>query len=362
MIIASKKGYPDEITKEVWRQIESFAGYAFSKGHSASYAVESYQCMYLKTHYPLEYMVAVMNNGGGFYGTEFYVHEARMCGATVHAPDINKSLHHATIYGSDIYLGFHFIAELETHTSEIILEERNRNGEFMSLEDFMKRVSISVEQLRILIRIDTFRFTGRTKQQLLWNIHSIIGGEKKTKAEKELFETDRKKFQLPELYFNKIDDVWDEMEILGFPLCSPFELIKEKIERSGTEAQSKSLTSEISASSRLCVKNLLSVAAEFHSHSGKIISIVGYMVTRKNTRTKKGDGMAFGTFLDKEGGWIDTTHFPNALKQFPFIGRGCYLITGKVVEEFGFYSLDVTAMKRLDYVERFSTEKEIQIH
>ena len=64
------KGYPDELTNEVWRQTESFAGYAFAKGHSASYAVESYQSLYLKTYYPLEYMVAVLNNGGGFYSNE----------------------------------------------------------------------------------------------------------------------------------------------------------------------------------------------------------------------------------------------------------------------------------------------------
>ena len=80
------------------------------------------------------------------------------------------------------------------------------------------------------------------------------------------------------------------------------------------------------------------------------------MVTRKSTRTKRGDAMAFGTFLDKEGKWIDTTHFPNVLAQFPFYGRACYLITGKVVEEFGFYSLEVTKMQKLNYVERFSAE------
>ena len=61
------KGYDDSLLSEVWRQIESFAGYAFAKGHSASYAVESYQSLYLKAHYPLEYMVATINNGGGFY-------------------------------------------------------------------------------------------------------------------------------------------------------------------------------------------------------------------------------------------------------------------------------------------------------
>ncbi|HAR22188.1 MAG TPA: hypothetical protein DCR47_06455, partial [Cryomorphaceae bacterium] len=63
------RGYSLELAQDIWRQIESFAGYAFAKGHSASYAVESYQSLYLKAHYPLEYMVAVINNFGGFYST-----------------------------------------------------------------------------------------------------------------------------------------------------------------------------------------------------------------------------------------------------------------------------------------------------
>jgi len=61
---SKSKGYPDKIINEIWRQIESFAGYSFSKAHSASYAAESFQSLYLKTHYPLEFMVAVINNYG----------------------------------------------------------------------------------------------------------------------------------------------------------------------------------------------------------------------------------------------------------------------------------------------------------
>lgn len=86
-----KKGEPDSVIFEVWEQIASFAGYAFAKGHSASYAVESYQTLYLRAYFPLEYMVAVLNNGGGFYRAEFYVHEARMLGGIVHPPCVNQS-------------------------------------------------------------------------------------------------------------------------------------------------------------------------------------------------------------------------------------------------------------------------------
>lgn len=174
----AQKGHAPDTTAEVWRQIESFAGYAFSKGHSASYAVESYQCMFLKTYFPLEYMVACINNGGGFYAAEFYVHEARLNGGIILAPDVNHSAYETTISGKNVYLGFHLVGELETKTAENILNARTQEGPFTSLAGFMQRVEISLEQLRLLIRINALRFTGRTKQQLLWDIHEMIGHEK----------------------------------------------------------------------------------------------------------------------------------------------------------------------------------------
>ncbi|MAB58566.1 MAG: DNA polymerase III subunit alpha, partial [Aequorivita sp.] len=99
-------GKNEAFTAEVWRQIESFAGYAFAKGHSASYAVESYQSLFLKAYFPLEYMVATLNNGGGFYSVELYVHEARMHGGNILQPCINRSFNETVIYGKDIYIGF----------------------------------------------------------------------------------------------------------------------------------------------------------------------------------------------------------------------------------------------------------------
>jgi DNA polymerase-3 subunit alpha len=85
------KGYPDSITNEVWRQIESFAGYSFSKAHSASFAVESYQSLYLKSYFPVEFMVAVINNFGGFYQSWVYFNEAKRCGAIIELPCVNRS-------------------------------------------------------------------------------------------------------------------------------------------------------------------------------------------------------------------------------------------------------------------------------
>ncbi len=321
------KGYTAAVTNEVWRQIESFAGYSFSKGHSASYAVESYQSLYLKAYFPKEFMVGVINNFGGFYRTENYIHEAKMSGATILAPCVNRSEHLTSICEDDIYLGFIHLAELEKNAVETLLCEREKNGVFKNLENFMKRVNISVEQLRILIRIGAFRFTDKSKKELLWEIHSIIGSHKKTNPKQELFEIKKKEFKLPELHHHAYDDALDEIEILGFPLCSPFSLLKEE------------------------VKNNLH-ASELMAHVNKHIEIIGYYVTHKITKTVKGEYMSFGTFLDDKGFFFDTTHFPNVLEKHPFTGKGCYLLKGKITQEFSFPSIEVSYMEKLALLNR----------
>src|SRR5690606_39988742 len=125
-----------------------FAGYSFCKAHSASYAVECYVCLDLKVHYPLEFMVAVINSQGGFYRTDVYVHEARMSGARILNPCINKSGYETSLHGRDVYLGLMLLQGLESRLAEGIVEERERNGDFVSLEDFGRRRPIGIEGMQ----------------------------------------------------------------------------------------------------------------------------------------------------------------------------------------------------------------------
>ncbi|MBL7874627.1 MAG: DNA polymerase III subunit alpha, partial [Cyclobacteriaceae bacterium] len=220
----TEKKYPQHITDRVWFEIESFAGYSFAKGHSASYAVESYQSLFLKAHYPLEFMVSVINNFGGFYRTEFYFHEARMNGARIEAPCVNNSDHLTTIYDDTIYIGFVHLKSLETKIAQHIPLERQKNGSYKSLDNFLRRTpGIGLEQLRILIRLGSFRFTGKTKQHLLWEAMLFLSNTRtKPTTTVELFDTEPKEFPLPELKRNVLEDAFDEIELLGFPLCNPF--------------------------------------------------------------------------------------------------------------------------------------------
>lgn len=166
-------GYTDELAQEVWRQMKSFGGYSFSKAHSASFAVESFQSLFLKTYYPMEFMVAVINNEGGFYNTALYVLELMKAGATVLGPCVNNSEYFTQITGKIVYIGFRRIKSLQEKLALLIVEERMRTGPYLHLQDFIERTGITAEQLNILIQVDAFRFTGKNKKQLLWEANFL---------------------------------------------------------------------------------------------------------------------------------------------------------------------------------------------
>jgi len=316
-------GYPEETIREVWRQIDSFAGYSFSKAHSASYAAESYQSLYLKAYYPLEFMVAVINNFGGFYRSWVYFNEAKRCGAIINLPCINHSGYKTGIYGSDVYIGFIHIMNLEANLGISIEVERNRNGWFFDLVDFIQRINPGQEQLILLIKAGALRFTGKTKPQLLWEAHLFFGKSTQVVRQSVLFSEPVKKFMLPELKQSVTEDFYDELELIGFPVTlSYFDMLKTSFRG---EVKARELVQ--------CI--------------GKTVRMVGLFVTLKYVWTVKKELMHFGTFFDDDGNFFDTVHFPSSLKDYPFRGRGVYLILGKVTEEFGFTGLTVEKMAKL---------------
>ncbi|NBP05643.1 MAG: DNA polymerase III subunit alpha [Bacteroidetes bacterium] len=325
--LCKEKGHPEKLSAEVWHQIESFAGYSFAKGHSASYAVESYQSLYLKAYHPLEFYVGVINNFGGFYRTEFYLHGARMCGADIEPPCINHSDYLTNINGRKVHLGFVHVSSLEQKLAEHIVAERNTNGPYLSLFDFKERVEPGLEQLKILIRIGALRFTGKSRKELMWEAHWLVNRRKPVAATEKLFRESPRDFALPELSHNALEDAYEQIELLGFPLISPFELL---------------------APETLPQKPILSKHLE--GMQEKTVQITGYLVTIKPTRTIKGQEMNFGTWLDVSGHFFDTLHFPDALKRFPFKGRGIYRLIGIVTDDFGVYSIAVSHMEKIPYI------------
>jgi DNA polymerase III alpha subunit len=317
----AKLDYPVPVVEEVWRQIESFADYSFCKAHSASYAVESYQSLFLKTHFPMEFAVAVINNFGGFYSRELYFYELIRAGATVNRPCVNNSDYFTNIRGSDAHVGFVHIKGLEQNFAERLLQERDRGGPYTGVADLIERTGVTPEQLDLLIRVDALRFTGRTKKELLWEGDFL---QKKIRLSvsrpNPLFHEAPLSFILPILPVYPLENYYDDVELLGFPVGNPFDLVDDDPAR-------------------------YLPARELPAHVGRTVTVFGYHITHKPVRTVKGETMSFGTFLDSRMDWIDTVHFPPIHAAHP-PQAGFYRITGKVLEEFGVYNIEVTRIEK----------------
>jgi DNA polymerase III alpha subunit len=267
-------------------------------------------------------MVAVINNFGGFYRTWVYVHEAKRSGATIQLPCVNKSNFKTTIFDTDIYLGFIHIMSLQDNLGQSI-EEIRGNTPFSDLADFVSRACPGLEQLVLLIRAGAFRFTGKNKATLLWEAHMMMNKSKKTESARPLFSTPVRNFSLPHLEQGKLEDAYDEIELLGFPVTLTwFDMLET------------SFRGEITA------RKMIDMV-------GKKVRMVGHLVTIKYIKTIKKDWMNFGCLIDVEGNFFDSTHFAQSLNKYPFKGSGTYLLLGKVVEEFGFPSLEVEKLAKL---------------
>ena len=286
--------------------------------------MESYQSLYLKSHYPLEFQVAVINNFGGFYQTWFYYNEARRMGAKVHLPCVNHSDYLTVLEGKTIYMGFVHLQGIERHFVERFVSERKFHGDFADLDDFIARVPFHIEQLVLLIRGGAFGFTQKTKAELLWQAH-LYKGQAKQEQPETLFKSEGQQFKFPNFKTNALADAYDEIEHYGFPVSmSWFDLLQTRFR------------------GELMARQMLRFV-------GKRFRMLGKLVTVKYVRTCKGERMALGTFVDAEGDPFDTVHFPQALQEWPFQGDGVYLLLGTVTEEFGQATLEVQKMALMPY-------------
>ena len=188
-----------------------------------------------------------------------------------------------------MYVGFIHLRGLEEKLTADIEDNRLQHGPYLCLQNFIERVGPGPEYLNMLIRIGAFRFTGKQKKQLLWEANFL---QKRQVAHPSsgvlLFEEAPVEFQLPVLSFNALDDAFDELELLGFPLHNPFKLVDDDPER-------------------------YTNATGLRDRLGQMVTILVYLITYKPVRTIKGDLMCFGTFMDYELNWVDTVHFPDNL-------------------------------------------------
>ncbi|MFB0516239.1 MAG: DNA polymerase III subunit alpha [Candidatus Neomarinimicrobiota bacterium] len=334
---AIKRGYDKEMIRHVWDMIESFQGYSFCKPHSASYAMLSFTCAYLKAHYPAEFLAAVISNRGGYYSPYAYMSEARRLGVTILPPHINRSQRAWKGHNGKIRVGFMEIRSLQAASIAVVLNER-KQGDFASLADFLERTRIPFANCRALIRAGCFdelepersrpdlllqlmeRHAAATAgaqvaSGVLAGIESQLSGpagksERQHPPMRPL--TERQQFDM-------------EVESFGYPLSQhPLDPFQEALQGRATPARG------------------------IPHHVGATITLAGVCLTTKTVKTRQGEAMEFLTFEDQTG-LFECVLFPAQYKLFNDLVRWekLFLIRGKVEEAWGVYTVTIEKLVSL---------------
>lgn len=312
-----KNGVGDEVTSVLWTMILSFDGYSFCKPHSASYAMVSFKSGWLKCHYPASFIAAVISNGGGFYGRQAYVSEARRMGMTVMPPDINESGIKWHGWNKIVYPGLSAIGGLHSDIINAIIKERERGSRYAALDDLRRRISLTPQEAETLIysgACDSIS-NGLSRPRQLWKLI----GPATTARQSRLFGA-------PEAVAPIVTEpnrhalIEQQYAILGFlPDCHPLVLFGKELASVKTTPASKL---------RLFI--------------GQAVRLVGWFVTMKPVGTADNKTMAFATFED-DTAIYETVLFPNTFTRYAWSIRSSRpnILFGRVTQDEGAIMVEI---------------------
>lgn len=304
---AVSNGGLDEITaNRVWELMAAFAGYGFPKAHAASYALVAWQSAWCKTHYPAEFMAAVLANWGGYYSQRVYMMEARRMGLQVKAPHVNHSRRDFSVtYPAGqpvLYMGLDQVRDLTQKTQEKIIKHRP----FFSVEDFVHKTRAREQETRNLIRCGAFDGL-ETIPQLL---HQLDQGIDRS-GQMGLFSGSG--FDL-----TPVEDWSPEMvvqaqeEVLGISVnYHPLELLAGQIQQAGALTTAE------------CIEKI-----------GQRVTVAGTRQVSRRVKTAKGEMMMFLSLEDMEG-MIDVVLFSNTYTRYrsSFTGHWPLLVEGVMEQD-----------------------------
>ncbi len=296
---AGERGFPQKKVEKLFDLMEQFAGYGFNKSHSAAYALLAYQTAYLKTHYPVEFMAALLTSvSGSTDDVVKYINECREMGIPVEPPDINVSDAYFTPHGDAIRFGLAAVKNVGHNAIESIVAARKQHGAFKSFYQFCEKVDLHLLNKRViesLIKSGAMDPLGR-RAQLMAVVDSAIEHAQKVQKDAELgqhglFGVFPQDGQTPDAE-KPLPDIpdWDEhqrlafeKEILGFFITGhPLEKYQEKL------LDFHALTT--------------SDIAELKSSTGKDeILIGGILKGIRVSKSRKGDLYAQGQLEDMNG-------------------------------------------------------------
>ncbi len=313
-----KRGIPEEVAIKIFDDMTDFAKYAFNKSHAAAYAVVSYQTAYLKCHYPVDFMAALMTSFMEHTGkiTE-YIMNCRKMGIEILPPDINEGEYRFTPYEGNIRYGLAAIKGVGRPVIDEIVAERELGGRYRSLKDFCMRLSgksVNKRTVESFIKSGALDSLPGTRKQKMYSYISIMDGVNQEKkgtlsGQMSLFD-----FASPEEQKElevKMPDVgeYEKEEILGFEK----EVLGVYI--SGHPLEEYVATLE---------KNITRTTADFEVVDGETEpkvkdqerAVIGGMITGRTVKaTRTNNMMAFLTVEDLYG-TVEVIVFPRDYEKY----------------------------------------------
>lgn len=293
-------GVPAETANRIWELMAAFAGYGFPKAHAASYAQVAWRSAWCKTHFPAEFMAAVLANWGGYYSQQVYLAEARRMHLTIRPPHVNQARREFSVnypQGEPIlYMGLDQVRDLSGRTQERILSCQP----FRSLDDFLERVDPRLQEAENLARVGALEGFG--------TIPAIL----------QRLQTDNWRAGQMNLFgwnppagedWSLVQRVTAQQEILGTSLdAHPLELYPTQIAAAGAIT-----------------------TVEAAGKKGGKVCVAGVRQSGHRSWTGRGDPMMFITLEDLEG-TLDVVLFPDTYRRYRQVlsTSGPFFVTGRI--------------------------------
>ncbi|MDY2986373.1 MAG: DNA polymerase III subunit alpha [Peptoniphilus sp.] len=310
---AIRNGVDEKTANKIYDLMIDFANYAFNKSHSVAYSVVAYRTAYLKYYYPVEFMAAQITSFmGRMSQVSLYVEECKRLGIDILPPDINKSFKKFTVEDGKIRFGLKAIKNMGENFIDAAVEAREKGGEFISLNDFVKRVAeinpsaVNKRALEYLIKCGGLDCLGGNRTQYLAvyekTVDNVLGTLRNNiSGQFSIFEEQKMNEELPRLKdFTQKVKLELEKEILGIYISGhPLDDYVELINRMSS-TNSNRIMEEYSMNTNLIMRNL---------------RVAGIIKSKRILITKNKKMMAFATLEDILG-QIDLVIFPNVYEKY----------------------------------------------
>ena len=321
-----RNGIDEESANKIFDEMAEFAKYAFNKSHAACYAVVSYRTAYLKTHYPTEFMAAMLNSFlGNLDKIPEYIDECKRLKIDILKPDINRSYTKFTVDNGKIRFGLGSIKNVGVAAVDNIVENRERNGEYKSFTDFCERMegeSVNKKCIESLIKAGAFDSFAETRSTLMASFEDILdtinGSSKKNiqgqvsmfdMTESSANDTQESNMEKLKYKYTTLKEYTDqellsmEKEMLGIYISGhPLEKYREQIEK-----QANINTLQIRDAKEISELEGDNINPENLSNKvqilkdGQFVKYAGIITSVKKKYTKNNKIMAFVTIEDLYG-------------------------------------------------------------